>query len=101
MNDDEHTKRIEHQLRRGQYKRPQVAGYRMTFHAVARTIVRKIDAQWIINAIRSENYTTTGETTRKYYGDLAAVTVNKFTKEIITVGYGTRNNPHSLALLVS
>lgn len=73
-------------------------GYRLTAHAVRRMIERRIHADWVRATLRSpETNRRTRNGCNKLYGALATCVVNTYTREIVTVGYGTFNDNRHLA----
>lgn len=78
---------------RSRYKRARIDEYELTAHATRRLLERRIHADWIREALRSSSRRGAQPGTRKHVGPLATCVINTFTLEIITVGYGSFNDP--------
>jgi hypothetical protein len=87
--EDRETKRVEKMLKDKGYQRITIGGYTLTYHAIARMIVRQIKRQWVEDAMTRPRFTSQRLTgAGKHVGPNAMCVVNHATREIVTIGYG-------------
>lgn len=67
---------------------PIIDGYRLTYHAAIRMVARRIEIDWVRDALKTAGRPQPGNK-RKHFGDRAMVVTCGGT--IITVGYGQLN----------
>lgn len=96
---DQFTHTIEHKFSNEVAISPKyIAGKKCTLHAIARMMARRICSDYVVGALDAP-YREVPDQKRperklhRHVSMLASVTVDPASEEIITVGYGTANDP--------
>lgn len=88
---DRRTRRLESKIARSDCELPTIDGWRLSCHAAARLVSRRIEIDWIREALNRPGRPNHPSGTRKHVGDMAMCVVSEKSKVIVTVGYGTAN----------
>ncbi|UXA19494.1 DUF4258 domain-containing protein [Mycobacterium sp. SMC-4] len=88
---DRRTRRLEAKITRSDCALPEIDGWRLSCHAAARMVARRIEIDWVREALTRPGRPNHPSGTRKHVGDMAMCVVSEKAKVIVTVGFGSRN----------
>lgn len=88
--EDRRTHRLQQQIPAG-FEPPLISGYKLTHHAALRMVVRRIEIDWVREALTAPGRPSPVYGTLKYWGDYAMAVVDHDTRTIVTVGFGLQN----------
>lgn len=88
--EDKRTEELERSLSED-FELPLIDGYTLTRHAALRMVVRRIEIDWVRDALAQPGRPSPQYGTLKHWGELAMAVVNHQERVIVTVGFGTEN----------
>lgn len=94
--DEQRTKLLEQRFDRRGLRPLIIGGFEVCYHARIRMAARRIEPEWVADALRAPGRPNSKPGTRKHLGNMAMCVVEPKTKQIITIGYGRLNNPEKV-----